>query len=112
MALSEIVENEAFTGPYLLNCWYLAAWANEVRPGQTVKRVLLDRPVLLIRDHDGSTAAIGNVCPHRFASLSNGTFEGGLVECPYHGLRFDMTGQCVHNPHGDGRIADRARVPS
>ena len=100
------------TGTYLLNSWYIAAWAYEVQPGGHMKRILLDRPVLLMRAEDGNVAAIGNVCPHRFASLSGGEFSNGLVECPYHGLRFDMTGQCVHNPHGDGRIAERARVPS
>lgn len=98
--------------PYLLNCWYVAAWAGELAPGATLKRVLLDRNILLIRNEESDVAAIGNVCPHRFASLSNGRFENGHVECPYHGLRFDMTGQCVLNPHGDGRITGRAHVPS
>ena len=64
-----------------------------------------------MRGDDGAVAAIGNICPHRFASVSQGRFENGIVECPYHGLRFDMRGQCVRNPHGDGRIAERARVP-
>jgi phenylpropionate dioxygenase-like ring-hydroxylating dioxygenase large terminal subunit len=32
------------------------------------------------------------------------------VQCPYHGLRFDGTGMCVHNPHGDKRIPQAARV--
>ena len=36
--------------------------------------------------------------------------RGDAIECPYHGLRFDRTGQCVHNPHGDGRIPSAARV--
>ncbi|WP_184101670.1 aromatic ring-hydroxylating dioxygenase subunit alpha [Sphingopyxis panaciterrulae] len=98
--------------PYLFDCWYVAAWANELRPGEHMRRVLLDRSVLLMRGLKGDTAAIGNVCPHRFASLSEGRFERDLVECPYHGLRFDMSGQCVHNPHGDGRITERARVAS
>jgi len=68
--------------------------------------------VLLMRTEKGDVAAMGNICPHRFASLSDGRFEAGVVECPYHGLRFNMSGQCIHNPHGDGVIAERARVPS
>jgi len=98
--------------PYLLNFWYVAAWASELPAGKHMKRVLLDMPVLLIRAENGDVAAIGNVCPHRFASLSGGRFEGRVIECPYHGLRFDMGGRCVHNPHGDGRIPERARVPN
>jgi len=55
---------------------------------------------------------MGDVCPHRFASLSRGRFEDDIVECPYHGLRFDLNGVCVYNPHGDGKIPERARVAS
>ncbi|MBG6118501.1 vanillate O-demethylase monooxygenase subunit [Sphingobium sp. JAI105] len=100
------------SGLYLLNCWYLAAWAGELAPGAHLRRTLLDQPVLLMRSDAGKVAAIGDVCPHRFASLSEGKFESGIVECPYHGLRFDMDGRCVHNPHGDGKIPERARVRS
>lgn len=96
--------------PFLLNCWYLAAWAGELPAGAHMKRILLDRPVLLMRAASSEVSAIGDICPHRFASLSQGRFADGVVECPYHGLRFDMRGRCVHNPHGDGRIAERARV--
>jgi phenylpropionate dioxygenase-like ring-hydroxylating dioxygenase large terminal subunit len=28
--------------------------------------------------------------------------KDGNVQCPYHGLEFDGTGRCVHNPHGTG----------
>ncbi|MBG6118503.1 vanillate O-demethylase monooxygenase subunit [Sphingobium sp. JAI105] len=100
------------SGIYLLNCWYVAAWASELAPGRHLRRVLLGEPVLLLRGQSGETAAIGNVCPHRFASLSDGKFENDVVECPYHGLRFAMSGQCVHNPHGDGKIPERAKVRS
>jgi vanillate O-demethylase monooxygenase subunit len=98
--------------PYLLNCWYVASWASELAPGARMRRVLLAKPVLLMRSEGGAVAAISNICPHRFASLSEGRFEAGIVQCPYHGLRFDMTGRCVHNPHGEGKIPERAYVPS
>jgi phenylpropionate dioxygenase-like ring-hydroxylating dioxygenase large terminal subunit len=38
-------------------------------------------------------------CPHRFAPLSAGTVVGDDLQCPYHGLRFNKAGDCVHNPH-------------
>jgi vanillate O-demethylase monooxygenase subunit len=102
----------AMAAPYLLNCWYVAAWASELAPGTRMRRVLLAKPVLLLRSAAGAVAAISNICPHRFASLSEGHFEADIVACPYHGLRFDMTGRCVHNPHGEGKIPERAYVPS
>lgn len=97
---------------YLLNCWYMASWAGELEPGAHMKRVLLGKPVLLMRAEGGDVAAIGNVCPHRFASLSDGRFEAGAIECRYHGLRFDMSGRCIGNPQGGEGIPARARVPS
>lgn len=98
--------------PFVMNRWYLAAWSPEVQAGASLKRTLLGQQVLLLRAENGEVAAIGNRCPHRFASLGNGRFEAGVVQCPYHGLSFDMKGHCVHNPHGDGVIPDRAKVPS
>lgn len=97
---------------FLRNAWYAAGWASELAAGARVGRVLLNEPVLLYRAEDGSPAAIGNRCPHRFAPLNMGKRFGDQIACPYHGLRFDRTGACVHNPHGDGRIPPRARVPA
>jgi vanillate O-demethylase monooxygenase subunit len=77
-----------------------------------MRRVLLGKPVLLLRSSGGAVAALSNICPHRFASLSEGRFEADIIACPYHGLRFDMAGRCVHNPHGEGKITERAYVPS
>src|SRR3546814_6078086 len=43
-----------------------------------------------------------DICPHRFAAVSDGVLKDGNVQCPYHGLEFDGDGRCVHNPHGQG----------
>lgn len=97
---------------YLMNTWYVAAWAEEVAAGQLLARTLLDQPVVLFRDARGLAHALVDRCPHRFAPLSRGTLcDGGqAVQCAYHGLRFDGGGACVHNPHGDGRVPTAARV--
>ncbi len=97
---------------YLRNAWTVAAWANELVPGQLLARTLLDEPLVLFRDAEGRPKALLDRCPHRFAPLSMGTLcdGGAAVQCPYHGLRFDGSGACVHNPHGDGRIPAAAQV--
>lgn len=95
---------------FLRNAWYVAAWSAELAPGGMAHRKILGEPVLLLRDSTGTPAAIGDRCPHRFAPLHRGRLDGDTVECGYHGLRFDRTGQCVHNPHGPTPRA--ARVPS
>jgi phenylpropionate dioxygenase-like ring-hydroxylating dioxygenase large terminal subunit len=96
---------------YLRNTWYAAAWSDEI--GRTpLARTLLDRPILFYRTEAGRVAAIGNRCPHRFAPLSKGKLFGDAIECPYHGLRFDASGACIHNPHGGGKIPAAAHVPA
>jgi phenylpropionate dioxygenase-like ring-hydroxylating dioxygenase large terminal subunit len=87
---------------FLRNTWYVAAWGDEIKPGALVQRTILGESVLLFRRQDGTAAAIGNRCPHRFAPLHLGQLKGDVVECGYHGLQFDAQGRCVHNPHGRG----------
>lgn len=96
---------------YLRNTWYAAAWSDEVNR-TPLARDLLEMPVVMFRELDGTAVAIGDRCSHRFAPLSQGTLEGDSIQCPYHGLRYGGTGACVHNPHGDGKIPKAARVPS
>lgn len=94
---------------FLRNAWYVAAAADEVSR-TLMRRVLLGEPVVFYRRLDGSPVALQDRCAHRFAPLSRGTLLGDELRCGYHGLTYDATGQCVHNPHGDGSIARRART--
>lgn len=97
---------------YLKRAWYVAGFADELARGQLLARTLLDEPLVFFRRPDGAVAALQDRCPHRFAPLSAGTLcdEGASVQCPYHGLRFDGGGACVHNPHAGGAIPKAAAV--
>lgn len=44
-------------------------------------------PVLLLR-HGGAIHAVQEWCPHAGGPLSQGTFDGDVVECPWHQSRF------------------------
>ena len=83
---------------YVRNLWYMAAWDHEVPEDGMLSRVLLDEKWLIMRLADGDHAMIADRCPHRFVPLSKGRFDGNVVHCAYHGLGFDRTGDCVHNP--------------
>jgi phenylpropionate dioxygenase-like ring-hydroxylating dioxygenase large terminal subunit len=85
---------------WLENCWYQAAWSSEFETRSLLARTILDREILLFRDSNGTLSAIEDRCPHRFAPLSAGTVQDGVVRCGYHGLGFDGRGRCVLNPHG------------
>ncbi|WP_165191488.1 aromatic ring-hydroxylating dioxygenase subunit alpha [Caulobacter soli] len=94
---------------FLRNAWYVAAWSNEVSDNLLTRKILGEQ-VLLYRDGAGELVATTNVCPHRFAPLNMGRVVDGAIECPYHGLRFDASGQCVYNPDGDGAVPVNARL--
>jgi vanillate O-demethylase monooxygenase subunit len=96
---------------FLRNAWYCAGWSDELTD-QPIGRTFLGEPVVMYRRTDGSAVAVGGRCPHRFAPLAMGKVVGDCIECPYHGLRFDPSGACNHNPHGDGAIPKAASVPA
>jgi vanillate O-demethylase monooxygenase subunit len=85
---------------FLKNCWYQVAWSSELPAGSPLARTIADVPLLFWRDETGGVAALLDRCPHRFAPLSAGSIANGRVTCGYHGLAFDKSGRCVHNPHG------------
>ncbi|GGD77172.1 aromatic ring-hydroxylating dioxygenase subunit alpha [Croceicoccus mobilis] len=87
--------------PFVYNAWYVIALPDEVidRP---LARTVLGMPLVSFRQTDGAAAVLLDLCPHRFAALSDGSVAGGRLQCPYHGLQFDGGGRCVHNPHGNG----------
>jgi len=63
---------------------------------------LLEHDVVVWRDSRGAVHAAADRCPHRGAALSMGRVirepRGDMLECAYHGWRFDGRGQCVAVP--------------
>ncbi|RDJ99653.1 aromatic ring-hydroxylating dioxygenase subunit alpha [Paraburkholderia lacunae] len=97
---------------FIRNAWYAACWSADIRAGEMFHRTLLNEQIVFYRKKDGSVAALLDRCPHRFVPLHLGTLQGDDIECGYHGLRFDCSGRCVKNPHGDGRIPQAIHVRS
>ena len=84
---------------FVKNAWYVIASTREV--GRTLlRRMVMDQSILLYRKIDGGAVALLDRCSHRFAPLSRGKLVGDHVQCAYHGLQYDCTGKCTHNPHG------------
>lgn len=96
---------------YLMNSWYCAGWSSELDE-KPIGRTLLERPIVVYRGVDGQPAALTGRCPHRFAPLAKGRVIGDNIMCPYHGLLFNRSGACIHNPHGDGIVPPNAKVAS
>jgi phenylpropionate dioxygenase-like ring-hydroxylating dioxygenase large terminal subunit len=100
----------------LPNEWYVACLGSDLGSTRPVGRVVHGRPLCLFRDGSGRAAAVVDRCPHRNAPLSIGRLRGGLLECRYHGWRFDGAGQCRAIPglcpadgDGDGDVGRRGR---
>ncbi len=96
---------------FLKNCWYAAAFSDEVGR-EPIARTILDIPMVFYRKEDGTPVALLDRCSHRFAPLSIGTLVGDEIQCGYHGLRFDCSGKCTANPHNDGKALKAADIDS
>jgi anthranilate 1,2-dioxygenase ferredoxin component len=59
--------------------------------------------VLVARTADG-LFAVNDRCTHQAALISNGRIRRGMIMCPLHGARFDVTtGACVGGAYRDLR---------
>ena len=59
---------------------------------------LLGEDLVAFRDSTGRIGVLEAFCPHRRAPLSFGRNEECGLRCPYHGWKYDVTGQCVEVP--------------
>jgi phenylpropionate dioxygenase-like ring-hydroxylating dioxygenase large terminal subunit len=69
--------------------------ANDCPP---VRVKLLSERLLAFRDSDGRLGLIDEFCAHRGVSLWFGRNEEKGLRCPYHGWKYDVTGQCIEVP--------------
>lgn len=77
--------------------WYAVLRAGDVKARPVAVR-RFGRDLVLWRGSDGAVSCAVDACPHRGAALSRGRVVDGCLACPYHGLRFDPQGACVHVP--------------
>ncbi len=63
-----------------------------------VRVKILSERLLAFRDSEGKLGLIDEFCAHRGVSLWFGRNEECGLRCPYHGWKFDTTGQCVEVP--------------
>jgi 5,5'-dehydrodivanillate O-demethylase oxygenase subunit len=113
-------ENERLTrvgpgtpmGKLLRRYWYPIAAGEEMRSAWTKRVRLLGEDLVLFRDRSGNFGLIAEQCPHRRASLAYGIPEADGIRCPYHGWKFDASGQCREMPNepADSTFAERVQT--
>lgn len=65
------------------------AAATDVEEGKLLAVEVDGRSVLLSRV-DGQVCAVENRCPHLGLSMTRGKIADGVVQCPWHGSRYEM----------------------
>ena len=96
---------------FIRNTWYVAAWPHELNNTKPVARTLLNDPIVLYRQADGTPVALEDRCCHRGLPLSDGEICGNRIQCGYHGLEYERSGLCVKIP-GQATIPKSAKVRS
>ena len=80
--------------------WQPALLAEELPENECppVRVKLLGERLLAWRDTQGRYALTDEFCAHRGVSLWFGRNEHNGLRCPYHGWKYDHTGQCIEVP--------------
>lgn len=68
----------------------IVAKTSEIPPGKTFK-VSLDGRDIMVVNVDGQYFACDDTCTHAGASLSEGTLQGQIITCGWHGAKFNCT---------------------
>src|SRR5690606_5335937 len=84
-------------------CWLYAGHESEIpNPGDFLTRTIARRPLILVRDQDGTVRALLNTCPHRGNLVcrdKKGNARG--FTCFYHAWSFNTSGELVGLPGDD-----------
>jgi phenylpropionate dioxygenase-like ring-hydroxylating dioxygenase large terminal subunit len=67
-----------------------------IRPVKAVR--ILGQDLVLFKNAKSEFGLLDRDCPHRGADLAFGRNEGDGLRCPFHGWKFDVTGQCLDTP--------------
>ena len=87
-------------GHLFRSSWIPALLAEEL-PGNDcppVRVKLLSERLIAFRDSQGRLGLIDEFCAHRGVSLWFARNEECGLRCPYHGWKYDVTGQCIDVP--------------
>lgn len=76
--------------------WFPVTTANKIS-SKPQRIILLGIPLVMYRVKE-QVVVLQDRCPHRGTPLSAGTLKGDIIQCPYHGWRFNSKGQCVDIP--------------
>lgn len=99
----------------VFRCYWLPALLAEELPEPDcppVRVELLSEKLIAFRDSDNRLGLLDQFCAHRRVSLWFGRNEESGLRCPYHGWKYDVTGQCIDVPSEPPAFCNRIRLKS
>jgi len=112
-------ESVRFVSPFAIasgGVWQYGAKLHEI-PDNGVMAKVLDGEKILFSRRGSMVTCFQNACAHLGLALDDGPVESGIITCPYHGFRYDLTsGECLTAPavqllpHAVRVVGDRVEV--
>jgi phenylpropionate dioxygenase-like ring-hydroxylating dioxygenase large terminal subunit len=85
--------------------WYAVLSSRELRKNRIVAVRRFSQDLIFFRNSAGEVGCVTSLCAHRGASLSKGCIRNDNIQCPFHGIEYDVTGKCVFVP-SDGKASE------
>jgi nitrite reductase/ring-hydroxylating ferredoxin subunit len=83
----------------LARSWIPVAHVSDLTtPGAYVSTTVAGEPIVVVRQQDGSLAALANVCQHRNAVMLDGRGDARAIQCPYHLWTYRLDGSLAAAP--------------
>ena len=90
--------------------WICLARTEQInKPGDFVTVRLLDEPIVIVRQEDGSVQALSNVCRHRYYPVAKGQGSTRFFACPYHKWTYNLDGTLMGAPGMNNSSFDQSK---
>lgn len=99
----------------VFRCYWIPALLAEELPEpdcDPVRVQLLSEKLIAFRDTENRLGLMDEFCAHRRVSLWFGRNEESGLRCPYHGWKYDVTGQCIEVPSepADSKVCQKIKL--
>jgi phenylpropionate dioxygenase-like ring-hydroxylating dioxygenase large terminal subunit len=93
--------------PQYAHDWFSPLRSSDVVAGKVTSFKFMGHELIAFRDGAGEVVVLDALCPHFGGHRGHGgSVADGCVRCPFHGLHFDASGQCVKGDY----VADQRSV--
>ncbi len=93
-------KSELKLNPYP-NGWFVVAFSQNLKVGEIKSVTFMGRELVLYRTENEKACVSDAFCPHMGAHFAHGgKVLGDEIQCPFHGFRFNCSGDCTATGYG------------